>query len=428
MPNINDAGAITTDDGTPVDSGGDLSEAEFNARLAAKVGKQQPRASAAPEPEPMYPQTQSAEEWREDARRSFGPEGSEANVEQGLEYADDERAAIRREYEESLRAISIDPNSKPEPPSTQAPAKPQVSEDYVQRVELGLYNALLEEDSGTALEEARRLTALQGIEGLDDFLERVEASWAEQFPNEDIDLSSIRGAVIEAAVTEKRESLDAEIALKEAIHNNTRIAATMKALETWAHEQNLDLQGDNETDEYLGSLFERDQVMHEEYFEPSNEIEAEIAAGPPITSLEPTELLDRIKILDALNDEEEYQEKVRAFKQQIVGTETASVSEGLTTAETEKAAEQAETNRLLRKLVGEDGARQVDPDRVRARLRGQKLTTVGDFRRAITAPDPTDWREGLTDAKGRKVDVYDATGERERAKKERAEERARGRR
>jgi hypothetical protein len=196
--------------------------------------------------------------------------------------------------------------------------------------------------------------------------------------------------------------------MAEALQAQAWEKGTVMAVQLWAAEQNLDLRpGDVRLCRGSG---QRDLEI--QMNGPSNEIEAEIAAGGDLFSLEPQALHERIKMLDALTEEEDHSERLAMFHEDLLATETASVLEGLET----------DTQALTKAIQALTpwAPSELDPDRFRARMARQELTRVGDFRRAMAEPEPTSVEHGLTDDQGRPISIDKATGALERQRAEEA--------
>lgn len=193
--------------------------------------------------------------------------------------------------------------------------------------------------------------------------------------------------------------------------------AQVAAFQLWAHEQDLDEKAPENAERYI-ALMEQEQSWRiaAEQGLPLDEAQLDIIEGEPVYLLDPKAQFERVKRVDAYFDAVDKRERDQQIQQSVLGAETTNVFEGISTPETE----------LLTLLKANQPAPrpQITKAEVDQRVQGQRLVRVGEMRQAVLAPDPADWRNGLT-SNGKPTDVDTVTGARERLAREQAEERAR---
>jgi hypothetical protein len=151
---------------------------------------------------------------------------------------------------------------------------------------------------------------------------------------------------------------------------------------------------------------------------PRLEAAARLAAeaGIDLNSIEPDDprFADVLSVFDASNVEARRADATRAFQQRVLGADTADVSSGL---------EYLTPFGMLPAQSQQLPPAELDPKLINARA-DKRVRRAVDVRRAVAAPDERDWRRGLT-SDGKSISVDDASGGKERAKRQREDDLAR---
>jgi hypothetical protein len=410
MPNINDPGALTTDDGSPLslDSSDPNTDAGFDAALRAAASSEK---APAEKPAAVNPATQSSD----DILSSFKTTEASNKIEDGLVLAEkptvitaEERQRIEQAERRGAELIAADQVKA-------HTAALREEELHYHRVA----NAARTGDDGAlvaALANARAAISPDSFEQLayslaaqragvdpaewsqlDDYEADEEASWLSE------ELAALHDAV---------DSFQGQLAHRDANQTAQRLALEAEVARGTALERHYASLGAKSEDEIVAH-WERDVR-----YAAANGLDLRAA----VANADPRRAADLVQAIREHRGQVAADIEADRIRADVLGAGSTSVSDGLegwTAYGYQPMAPRysVEANRSAEELVA------LVERRVEARAKAPK--TVGEFRAAVLAADNgRDIRDGFTDSKGRKLKVSEIDGSAEEARRRAEDDRA----